>query len=159
MIDPAALEWHLARSIPVTESGCWLWLGAEKGNGYGNVRKGRRNVTASREAYERAYGPVPAGMDVCHKCDTRLCINPEHLFTGTRKENMRDAVQKRRTSAGEKHSRIITSVCRRKLTAHRVMLMREAYEIGIPISRLAEKSSVSKDNIRRILRRETWRFL
>ncbi|MGD4429391.1 HNH endonuclease signature motif containing protein, partial [Xanthomonas citri pv. citri] len=88
--------WAEARSIPVPESGCWLWLGAEKGNGYGNVKEGRRNTTAHRRSWEEHNGPIPKGMHVCHKCDTRPCINPDHLFLGTRKQNMADCVAKDR---------------------------------------------------------------
>lgn len=95
-------EWAEARSIPVPETGCWIWLGAEKGNGYGNVRCGGKNETAHRRSYREAFGDIPDGSDVCHKCDTRLCINPDHLFTGSRLENMADCFRKGRTAKGSK---------------------------------------------------------
>lgn len=98
--------WIEARSIPVTESGCWLWLGAEKGNGYGNVRRRQQNLPAHRFVWELVSGKaVPAGLDVCHKCDTRLCVNPGHLFLGTRLDNMRDCVAKGRQARGNAFER------------------------------------------------------
>jgi hypothetical protein len=150
--------WHMDRSIPVPETGCWLWLGAEKGNGYGNVRNGQRNMTAHRASYIRAVGPVPEGADVCHKCDTRLCINPDHLFIGSRADNMQDAKQKGRVSRGLKHSLTVRGekAGRAKLTREQVQAIRRAAST-LPIAEIAALTGVTADNVRRIVRRETWK--
>lgn len=79
---------------------CWEWLGAEKLNGYGNVRVGSSNMPAHRRSYQLFVGDPKSGFDVCHICDNRCCVNPDHLFLGSRKDNMQDAKLKGRIKHG-----------------------------------------------------------
>lgn len=79
--------------------GCWLWVGSKNGPGYGKIGaggKGGRTVMAHRISWEIANGPVPEGLHVCHHCDVPACVRPDHLFVGTRSDNMRDAESKGR---------------------------------------------------------------
>jgi hypothetical protein len=95
---------------PVT--GCWLWQGfiqpermTDRGfrvGGYGNIGYRGRNISVHRAVWMIHNGPQPKGMDVCHTCDVRRCCNPEHLWLGTRRQNLQDMANKGRGPCGEK---------------------------------------------------------
>lgn len=83
--------------IPVTESGCWLWLGSWHKTGYGKLSSnGRNTIVVPRLFYTHFKGPIPDGLHVCHKCDTPACCNPDHLFLGEPKDNAVDREMKQR---------------------------------------------------------------
>lgn len=82
---------HVAQS-----EGCWEWQASVFRTGYGQFRDGGRSMRAHRVAWELVNGPIPEGLHVCHRCDNRKCVRPDHLFLGTRSDNMQDMSAKGR---------------------------------------------------------------
>lgn len=75
---------------------CWIWRGAVNSVGYGVMSVNKRSTHAHRASYEFFVGPIPIGLLVCHKCDNRRCVRPDHLFVGNYKDNTQDASRKKR---------------------------------------------------------------
>lgn len=151
----------LSKADAVNEFGpwgeCWRWLGGVVG-GYGEFWLDGRMQKAHRVSWLIFRGDIPFhesphGLCVCHSCDTPLCVNPEHLFLGTNKENAEDREKKGRTFVprGDKHGR-------RKLTAQTVQEVRKAYATGrYSQTELARIHRVSQSCISSLVRGETWR--
>jgi hypothetical protein len=106
---PVTQEAFEGQVSPEPNSGCWLWMG---GFMLVNGRYPRAKIWslgkhrfASRFAWEMYKGPIPAGLEVCHKCDNGMCVNPQHFFLGTHQDNMDDMVRKGRRpkQIGESH--------------------------------------------------------
>jgi hypothetical protein len=110
----------LAKTVQQGE--CLLWTGHTTGNGYGGIKHRGRTLRAHRVSYELHTGPIPAGMEVLHRCDVPACVNPEHLFLGTHADNMKDKSAKGRVARnfGEANGRA-------KLTDEQVRIINERF--------------------------------
>jgi hypothetical protein len=141
---------------PTNDRGCILWIGTTNKAGYGVIYTGRERtpmVGAHRIAYGLAYGPIPAGMDVLHRCDNPPCVNPEHLFLGTHADNMADKVAKGRGAMGERQGAA-------KVTDDIVREIRERHSAGgISRKQLAREYGLSRNATRSIILRLTWRHV
>lgn len=136
-------------SIPEPNSGCWLWLGDVNGWGYGRLGAARRERQAHRLSYRAFVGDIPKGLAILHRCDTRCCVNPQHLRPGTRLQNMQDAVAKDRMARqrGERAGMA-------KLTWAMVREIRA--NPNARISAIASRYGVSRRAISLVLEGKTW---
>lgn len=135
-----------ARSIVNTVTGCWRWVGAGRGIGYGAVKVGGRVVDAHRYAWAVFNGPVPDGMQVLHRCDNRACVNPAHLELGTAKKNRDDAIAR-----GAVDPVAAARARRRPLHPTRVRQIVRDYDGGVSIRQLTAKHNVPSTTLRRLL--------
>ena len=136
---------------PIPYDGCWLWRGATR-NGYGTVRYNGKSQSAHRVVYEITKAPIPEGMFVCHTCDVRDCVNPDHFFLGDGKANMADCVAKGRIAAGERQGHS-------KLTEAQVLEMRRKRASGMSYDEIAKGYDVIRNTVKRICNRERWGWL
>lgn len=142
---------------------CWLWNGnrnrraGETGvrTAHGTIRHNRKTTVASRVSWELHFGIIPESMCVCHKCDVPLCVNPNHLFLGTQKENVADAYKK-----GRLHIRKGTEVNTNKLTENQVRLIRSSYvkKYGA-LKELSDIYGVTQTTILNIVTRRIWKHI
>lgn len=148
---------------------CWLWLGARVHNGYGHLRRSGVDWYAHRYAFFLERGPeaIPAGLDLCHRCDVRHCVNPGHLFVGTRLDNMRDAKRKGRIRSGDRHglrlhpervARGERQHCAR-LSENDVREIRRLAAEGAVQRALAKRFGVSRGAVRGVLSGQNWRHV
>lgn len=134
-------EFLLSR-VSITD--CWEWQGYVGTHGYGVLPD---HTLAHRAFYEFFVGPIKQPLIICHKCDNRLCCNPEHLIPGTHSDNTRDAFAK-----GRMHNPAL------KLTDGDVEAIRELLDKGVRQYEIAERFGVRPSMISRIksgLRRAT----
>ncbi len=78
---------------------CWIWLGGKTSKGYGRFKLDGKYLSPHRLMYELYVGPLEKHLDCCHHCDNPSCVNPEHLFKGTRADNMQDCIAKGRLNS------------------------------------------------------------
>lgn len=155
----AARFWPKVLKSP-SPGGCWLWTGHTNVHGYGEIRAGRATepyLRAHRVSWELHSGPVPAGLDILHHCDNPPCVNPAHLFLGTRAENNFDRHRKGRSKGGSNKG---ADNPRAKLTEGQVREIRRLYASGgISQTKLGEKFQVAQTLISHIVQRKIWAHL
>lgn len=145
----------LANVAMEPNTGCWLWTGLLTSKGYARMRIGREQ-RGHRHSFDAFKGPIAAGMYVCHACDVRSCVNPEHLWLGTNADNMRDMVGKRRLGMIPPPKAVSRRSARAKLSPDQVRTIRAGRE---SINQLARRFGVSHGAVHRARRFVTYRHV
>ena len=148
---------NFLKRIVVDENQCWIFQGAtrKKGLPYGWITYKKTQMNAHRASWIETNGQIPDGLNVCHKCDVPQCINPEHLFLGTQKENVLDMWNKGRhpriNLGGEKNRAS-------KITLEQVREIRFMLSQKIKQRVIAEKFNISQVAVSDIKRKKRWQL-
>ena len=139
----------------VKTDSCWMWTGGRTKSGYGKFNPTHHAgwEKAHRFSWMMNFGSIPSGRVVCHRCNMKLCVRPDHLYVATSRENTLDAMRDGLCPIGEKHGMA-------KLTESQVKEIRLMFESGdITKAKLSRTYGVSEMQITRIIKRQTWRHL
>lgn len=133
---------------------CWLWIGGVDKDGYGRHRPGEglKYMRAHRYSWKLFRGTIPLGMCVLHKCDQRTCVNPDHLFLGSNRNNIDDMMVKNRQRVG-------TSIEHAKLNDKQVKEIRSYPPGFMSNASLGRQYGVGRNAIRKVRNGETWKHI
>lgn len=129
--------------------GCWEWTGALDGYGYGFVEHAGRRYRAHVLALRLAGRPYAEGLVACHDCDNPKCVRPSHLYFGTPRDNVHDAMKRGRLPKGEVHGQA-------KLTEQQVI---QARGMEGTYTQIAKHFGVTRPTITRAIKGKNWRHL
>lgn len=133
---------------------CWIWTLSKDSDGYGHVGVNGKLRGAHKVSWEFAFGPIPDGLDVLHKCNNRPCVRPDHLFLGTHQDNMEDMIRKGRQIIlrGEDNGHS-------KLREYQVTEIRSSLAKGTSCHELAALYGVNRRTISAINCGHIWRHV
>lgn len=147
-------------NLVIIGGGCWEWLRALNEHGYGVFRSASKNlahgipeVLAHRVAWHLTHGPIPDGLFVCHHCDNRKCVKPDHLFIGTARDNALDMVRKGRQVIADQRGDLHPG---RKLSSQDVIAIRAARASGEQATAIARRYGVNYRTIIAACTGKTW---
>lgn len=139
---------------------CWEWQASDRGMGYGAFKFEGKVIDAHRFSFTLENGEIPSGYFVCHKCDNRKCVNPNHLFLGLPKANVRDMIKKQRNFDPVSHGLGFKKGHKpknRKLTDKQVKEIRKRFDAEkVSKYQLGREYQVDEKTIRLLLKRETY---
>lgn len=133
----------------VMSNGCWIWNGCKDKAGYGYSSYNWKTIKAHRLSYKFFKGEIGKGMNVCHSCDNPSCVNPDHLWLGTTKQNLKDRNLKNRHTHGASHAKAVFG-------EHHIIVIRNS---TLGVSELARNYGVSIGAISGIKKGRTWKHI
>ncbi len=136
----------------VEENGCWVWT-KKLSSGYGRLRIDGQLMLAHRASYQTFVGEITPGLFVCHACDNRACVNPSHLWLGTNRDNIKDAVTKGRWVATRLHGEANAHAT---LTAQQVAEIREKVSAGVTQCAVGAQYGIHQAHVSRLCLRKSW---
>ena len=139
---------------------CWNWIAHKVGKGYGHFHSKGKEILAHRYSYELHKGKIAENLFVLHSCDNPSCVNPDHLWLGTKKDNRTDCESKGRAKLfGSKDAKKGEENNKTKLKESDVILIRSLKKEGKSFDELAQKFSIKKVTVRQIIHRKTWKHI
>jgi len=158
--------------VSKNEDGCWEWIAGKNGTmGYGSFSFEGRQYQAHRWIYEQLNGKQAVGIEVCHHCDNPKCVRPDHLFVGTKSDNMLDCASKGRNAMQRNPQRSRLREGQHlwqakgerqghaKLTQEMVLSIRGMAQSGVRVAAIAEQYGVHPAHIRKLVLRKAWGWL
>ncbi len=149
---PEQIEADFLSRFEKKPSGCWEWNGTIEKRGYGVLEINGRQWRAHRYSYVRTNGPVSDTLIICHRCNNRLCVNPDHLYAGTDRDNGRDAA-KAGSHKGTRNGRA-------HLTEADVLEIRRLHDVDERTQVwIAKRFNTSQSHVSEIVRRVEWKHI
>lgn len=154
------IEYFWARVRKNDLTGCWNWIADKDKDGYGYAYLGKTRIEGTKKyikhrdkthrlSWNMHNGAIPEGLCVLHKCDNPSCVNPDHLFIGTKKQNSEDMVAKQRNQRGEQRPLA-------KVTEEQVREIRASKE---SLTKIGAKYGLAFQTVSQIKNRKTWRHV
>jgi len=142
----------ISKMIKQDNNSCILWNGKPNVFGYGTICILNKRCVAHRISYMIFKGEIPKDLVICHKCDNRKCVNPDHLFVGTKYQNSQDMVNKKRQAYGNRHGN-------HKLNDNDVKKIKSLLQNNVDKNEIAKIFKVKRPAIHSISTGRTWKHV